>query len=197
MSEFITAFLFTEKAKNILGDVQGNVYIESAAIIIVFTYLFYSAFRLIAKKEKYVGSLIIFIIFLLIIFSNAAKESFARRQLLQNEYAILLDVYQNQKYEVAEGTVRVLHLEPDGGHAAGDIIKIGDVEFEFSCYHHTFGYSKTIVFGGILTEGIFARVYYYQTSDFSSRGKIILRIDLLEKPSIPIKKIDPILPCAG
>ena len=116
---------------------------------------------------------------------------------LGTQYAELSNAYNNREYMMAEGVVDVLHLEPEGGHDAGDIIQINGVEFEFSCFHDTLGYNKTIVFGGVLTEGTFARVFYYQTEDPSSRGKLILQIDLLEDVTVPSKKIDPLLPCAG
>jgi hypothetical protein len=113
------------------------------------------------------------------------------------EYSKLTTIYNNREYKVVEGFVHVLHLEPEGGHDSGDIIQINKVEFEISCYADILGYNKTIVRGGVLTEGTFAKVYYYQTDDPSSRGRIILRIDMLEQPTAPFKKINPIYPCAA
>jgi hypothetical protein len=193
----LTAFIFTDKAEKILSNTQSNMFVESILVIGVFAFLFYKTFLMIRKKEKNKGFAIAAIIFFIIFFASSAKDEFQQRQYLENEYSKLLAVYQNQEYKITEGAVSVLHSEPEGGHAAGDIIRVGNVEFELSCFHNTFGYNKTIIYGGILTEGAFAKIYYYQTDDLSSLSRIILRIDLLEEPSVPFKKIDPLLPCAG
>jgi hypothetical protein len=78
-------------------------------------------------------------------------------------------VFDKKEYQVVEGLVKVLHVFPPQGHDQGDIIVIGGVEFEITP-HHKYHYNKPIVNGGILTEGMYARVYYYE-------GKI-LAIDL-------------------
>jgi hypothetical protein len=85
-------------------------------------------------------------------------------------YNLLVNVYESQHYEVAEGTVHVLSVQPEGGHAPGDNIRIGDVKFEVDYYSGDFGYGTSIAHHGILTEGTYAKVYYYD-------GRI-LRIDL-------------------
>jgi hypothetical protein len=78
-------------------------------------------------------------------------------------------VFDKREYQVVEGLVKVLHIFPPQGHDKGDIIVIDGAEFEITP-HHKYHYNKPIVDGGILTEGRYARVYYYD-------GKI-LAIDL-------------------
>lgn len=78
-------------------------------------------------------------------------------------------VFEKKEYQVVEGVVKVSHTYPPQGHDTGDIVVIGGVEFEITPYHK-YHYHKPIVDGGVLTDGRYARVYYYE-------GKI-LAIDL-------------------
>jgi hypothetical protein len=73
----------------------------------------------------------------------------------------LLDVYQNGKSQIAEGFVHVTNEQPAGGHSAGDKITVGDQTFEVNYFLVTPGYKQTISHGGILREGVFARLHYY------------------------------------
>jgi len=57
----------------------------------------------------------------------------------------------------------VQHMEPAEGHTAGDIIQVDSVVIEFRCASMTLGYNEIIAFGGVLTEGTMARIYYYQS----------------------------------
>jgi hypothetical protein len=69
-------------------------------------------------------------------------------------------LYATQQYQVVEGPVHVLRLQPKGGHARGDLIEIGNKQFEIDYYLDTVGYRQTIANGGVLTEGTYARVYF-------------------------------------
>ena len=194
----MTVFIFTDKAQKTLGAAQGNVFFGIVVIVAIIAFLVYTAFVIIGKKKNRLGTTVIGSILFLFIFSSMFADDIQRREYENNVYDKLINVYQNREYKIVEGPVKVLHIEPEEGHNAGDIVQIGRVEFEFSCYHDTFAYNKTIVFGGVLTEGTFARVFYYQTEDSSSRGRMILRIDLLEPATTNHpKEIDPRLPCAG
>ncbi len=81
-----------------------------------------------------------------------------------------LHVYWSRTYNVSEGVVTVLHQQPREGHAQGDVVRIGDHQFEINYFRYTPGYDRTIARGGILREGVYARVCHY-------RGTI-LRIDI-------------------
>lgn len=82
----------------------------------------------------------------------------------------LVSVYKSGKCLVTEGVVHVLHRQPSEGHARGDIIRISGQELEINAFVHTQAYSQTISHGGVLNEGIYAKVYHHN-------GKI-LRIDI-------------------
>ena len=77
-----------------------------------------------------------------------------------------LSAYHNGLCEVVEGEVVVLHQkESIEAHDIGDVIKIDDKEFIID-YTSTFeknacGYKQTIVRGGVLRQGVYVRVHYY------------------------------------
>jgi hypothetical protein len=73
----------------------------------------------------------------------------------------LLDVHKNGEDQVAEGNVHVLREQPVNGHASGDKITVGDQTFEVNYFLITPGYNQTIAHGGVLREGVFARLHYY------------------------------------
>ncbi|CAG0973664.1 hypothetical protein ANAEL_01321 [Anaerolineales bacterium] len=192
----MTVFDFSDKAQKLLADSYGNIYSYSLAAILCVLLVAFIAIILLRKENhtdrKYILGAVVF----LAIFGSHFLKGYLHNDYIEG-YTELKTIYDNRQYEIVEGVVHVIHLEPEGGHDSGDIIEINKVEFELSCYHDTLGYNKTIVYGGVLTEGTFARVFYYQSADPSARGRIILRIDLLEEPTVPFKKIDPLLPCAG
>ncbi len=82
----------------------------------------------------------------------------------------LLSAYEQAEYKVAEGIVDVLHMQPRGGHDRGDIVRIGSDEFEINSFRFTPGYNLTIAYGGVLRDGVYARVYHLKG--------IIMRIDI-------------------
>ena len=82
----------------------------------------------------------------------------------------LILAYGDGKYQITEGVVHVVHEQPKTGHTKGDIIKIDDKTFEINFYGGTSAYSQTIAHGGVLREGVYARLYHY-------KGKII-RVDI-------------------
>ena len=193
----MTVFVFTDKTQKIFGGVHGDLLIEFVLILICIIYLSYIVFFSFRKKKT--NNLTnVFAVFFLLLMGNKFIDDFHSRNHFIDEYNSFVEIYQNKEYQITEGVVKVLHEQPESGHDRGDVIKIGQVLFELSCFSNTFAYNKTVVFGGILTEGTFARVFYYQTEDNTPSGRIILRIDLLdEEINKPIKQIDPLLPCAG
>lgn len=100
----------------------------------------------------------------------------------KNKYTRLQNVYDSQQYKITEGIVHVLHTQPAGGHDIGDIIRVGDVEFEINAFAIAFGYTRTLAHGGALTEGTYVRIYY-DYDDSAEYDKItILRVDV-KKPA--------------
>jgi hypothetical protein len=84
----------------------------------------------------------------------------------------LLSAFQQKRYDIIEGKVAVLHEQPETGHDKGDIVKVGNIKFTINYFTPTNAYKQTIAHGGVLKDGVYARVYYYE-------GKI-LRIDIKE-----------------
>ena len=72
-----------------------------------------------------------------------------------------LDIYHNGRSQIAEGIVHVSHEQPATGHAAGDKITVEDQTFEVNYFLVTPGYKQTISHGGVLREGVFARLHHY------------------------------------
>jgi hypothetical protein len=86
----------------------------------------------------------------------------------RREYYI--EIYNNNKYEIVEGTVHVISHQPLKKHYPIERIKIGNKIFEIDFFSNDF-YDKTISHGGYLDEGVEAKIWYY--------GDVILRIDIL------------------
>lgn len=188
----MTVFIFTDKVQKLLGVAKGNLYYDVFLILISLAVVSYAFYKKPHHKTRYivVGSLF------LLLCVNWFIGEVRYYKYLENEYSKLTTIYREQEYKVVEGFIEVLHEQPEGGHDAGDIFRIDEIEFELSCFSDTFGYNRTIVYGGALTEGVFARVYYYQEEGQTSRDAVIMQIDMLEKIANPVK-LDPLLPCAG
>jgi hypothetical protein len=82
----------------------------------------------------------------------------------------LLKAYHNGKSQVVEGVVHVSHLQPASGHSSGDKITVGGLTFEVNYFHVTPGYKQTISHGGVLREGVFARLHYL--------NRVILKVEI-------------------
>lgn len=82
----------------------------------------------------------------------------------------LYEIYQNHQYDIVEGTVKVSFEQPANGHTQGDIIIINDKVFEINYFLVTPCYHTTIAYGGVLKDGVRARVYHYNDN--------ILRVDI-------------------
>jgi hypothetical protein len=76
----------------------------------------------------------------------------------------------NDKCEVVEGIVQVLHEQPYGGHDAGDHILIGGKDFTCNYYSEMLGYHQTVSHGGLLKDGTVARLHYL--------GNVILKVEI-------------------
>ena len=73
----------------------------------------------------------------------------------------LLDAYRDKRYEVVEGQVHVLHRQPKTGHTKGDIVEVNGKQFEVNYFYATPAYNKTLARGGVLGDGVYARIYYF------------------------------------
>ena len=140
----MTVFVFTDKAQKIFGRVHSELLIESVLILMCIIYLSYITFR----KKKTNNLINVFAVFFLLLMGNSFIDDIRDRNHYINEYNSFVEIYQNKEYQIVEGVVKVLHEQPESGHDRGDVIKIGQVLFELSCFSNTFAYNKTIVFGG-------------------------------------------------
>ena len=79
--------------------------------------------------------------------------------------------FESGNYSVAEGTVEVLREQPKEGHAAGDLIIIGNREFEISFSRDAFTYRIPISHDGYLKSGVRVKIYHINND--------ILKINIL------------------
>ena len=79
-------------------------------------------------------------------------------------------LYDAEHYETIEGVVKVLREQPREGDHLGELIEIGGVQFVINFYRETHGYSQTIANGGVLKEGVRARLRY--------RDQLILKVEV-------------------
>lgn len=93
---------------------------------------------------------------------------------MRREAEELYRAYVNKQYVIAEGPVRVIHQQPMHGHDGNEIIEVNGINLTINHFSRTNAYKQTIAWGGVLREGVYARIYYY-------RGKI-LRVDV-RKPA--------------
>ena len=82
----------------------------------------------------------------------------------------LVRAYRNGQYQVVEGQVQVLHKQPSTGHAKGDVIAVNGEQFEVNYFYFTPAYRNTLAHRGVLAQGVYARIYYYNGE--------ILRVDI-------------------
>jgi hypothetical protein len=183
MNDFTTVFLFSESFRSYNGKLPlfAILIILGVLVIILGAVLFNPLKDLLFKssRETYptttenilkygLVTILVFMIFLIFIFieffvlAPAAKQ----RACASTEIS-----YANQQYKIAEGAVQVLHIQPSSGHDRGDVVQIGETQFEVDAYTSSCGYTTTISHGGVLTQGTYARVFY--DNNFT-----ILRIDV-------------------
>ncbi|GEA11130.1 hypothetical protein KUL49_15050 [Alteromonas sp. KUL49] len=79
-----------------------------------------------------------------------------------NQFSVYLNLTTND-YDVSTGIVEVLRIQPQSGHAPGDLIRVGNKEFEIDYFVITPCYRKTISNGGALTAG--KHVVLYSNAD--------------------------------
>lgn len=159
MGDFTTIFLFTNNAIKVFGLILGT------SILVIVGFFQTIKYRAQPKVPSIFFTLLRAIALGLIGLGMAFGLLYSCQQ-----YLNFSTIYNNKQYNLAEGTVSVLHTQPATGHDAGDIVRIDGVEFEINYFHLTLGYNKTIAHGGLLQEGVYARVYYHNGA--------ILRVDL-------------------
>lgn len=168
MNNFTTVYLFTNTANGIFAEnlffQRVGFFAVAIGILILFT--------LFPKRKDSRTQISIILVgiyvslgacfFVLSMLSNSADKQ---------RYQQLLQMYNNQQYQIAEGTVHL--IKPSYGREHGDFINVGGTDFEIGSYSYpygSYGYMNTIANGGILKEEVYAKIYYIDD--------VIIRIDI-------------------
>lgn len=178
MDNFNTAYLFT-KANSLTPDMQIPMIVGAVLFFIGIGIIFIPK-QIIFKHStsQFVPTEIALALFGMVLFI----VSLSVYRSVHHKYDKLVNIYNNQQYEVVEGKVQVKSIQPEAGHTPGDIIKIGNIEFEI--YNHTggIGYHTSITHGGLLTEGKYVKVFYIAPTIKYTKvyhfPKTILRVDI-------------------
>jgi len=178
MDEFNTIFIFTDKARAVWPGFE-MVVIGLLAILATSIWALHSLWLVVLKNNLKRINQVVLALILICSEIGLTKQGYEETQYYQNEFSHLQKLYDSQNYEVVEGTVHVVKAAPLGKQ---DIVQIDDIEFSISCYDILlFTYSKARDCGGVLTEGVYARVLYYKDeSVFSTPIQYpnILRVDI-------------------
>ena len=168
MNNFVTIFEISKTDTSTLDDWSTLLVFGILVLGISATGLIV----LLVRSRKYgwrgrpLFKLLLFMAVGLFLIVDSVQSLKAAEERLEN----LVSTYRENKCDIIEGVVHVLHEQPHTGHTKGDIVRIGNVEFEVNAWRNTPAYSLTIAFGGVLKDGVFARVYH-------DEGKI-LRVDI-------------------
>ena len=81
-----------------------------------------------------------------------------------------ISLYNNKQFEIVEGIVEVQYCGKKEGHDGGDVIVIANTRFQLSHFTATPAYHESIVYSGVLKEGVNVKVFHNDGD--------ILRIDL-------------------
>ena len=162
MSDFTTVFEITRNSNGIFSDEAFRLLIGVAA--------FFGSLRLLVRNVRgrgaakdYIGPVFVLIWSVIWISMHLLPNVFGHVNKL-------VSAYKDKRYEIVEGPVQVLWQQPYHGHSQGDRIRVNGKEFVVSYFYATPAYTKTIAHGGVLTQGTYARLYYYDGE--------ILRVDI-------------------
>ena len=162
MPEFVTVFEITRNSNGVFGDEVFRLLIGVAALIGSLLFLVRN-WRRESSVKDYIGPVFVLIWSLFWLYLHLLPDVFGH-------ITVLLDAYRNKRYQVVEGPVRVLHLQPSSGHTKGDIVEVEGKQFEVNYFYATPAYNKTLAHGGVLGDGVDARIYYFNGE--------ILRVDI-------------------
>lgn len=175
----IDVFIFTQSRDAILYRHAFHLFLSSIVLCIGL----YRAWR-VKRKIDYGSERITSAFAICLALLSGTTSGFSWYSQSKN-YSELNKIYNDGTYSVVEGSVLVLHEQPYGGHARGDVIVVDNIEFEFSYFSESFGYHQTISRGGILKQDAVVRLAYSERPAVIGTDKIenlILRVQLLESP---------------
>lgn len=162
MNDFSTIFVITEETY-----IQEPYYWGLLALVGGILFLVFQLRRKMTSVKGYFAS--IFLMVWGIIWFVASLDwqvSYNRR------LDTYVSLYNEINYEIVEGIVNVQYRGQKEGHDGGDVIVIDKKEFQLSHFTATPAYHESIVYGGVLRNGVYVRIYH-------NNGDI-LRIDKME-----------------
>lgn len=168
MNEFHTVFQIAPGT----GDIEAEITIRLIIGFIVLAYAVSAIVLFVHRRDsaqwRPKPSKVIFLLIWSVIWLGFTIPWFFGAK---HERQKLFATYQDGRYEVVEGPVRVIRTQPKSGHAPGDLVLISNKFFEINYFVSTHAYHQSIAHGGYLHNGVVARVFYVDTN--------ILRIDIL------------------
>jgi hypothetical protein len=160
MDGFHTVFIFTDKA-GLIWEGSGEMAVGIISFAVTSAWALYAFYALVFNRNlKRITNLMLAMI-LMFSATGFIWSGYKEMRRFGNEYSHIQELYNSQSYKIVEGMVHVIRVESQSGHDAGDVIRVGDVGFAISCYNIQFTYSQAIHCGGVLSDGVFARIYYY------------------------------------
>ncbi len=168
MGEFRKVF----EISPVVSEIQSKMLFQLIISIVILAFGIIWMIRIFLKKQSWTykstfGPL--FCVFCGAIWLSLTISSLSGSK---NEQEPLRESYERGDYEVVEGIVKVHRVQPKSGNVPGDLVSVGGKQFEINYYLKTQAYHQTIEHGGVLQNGIYARVYY--------KGNDILRVDTME-----------------
>ena len=162
MPEFTTVFEITRNSNGIFGEEVFRLLIGVAALIGSLSLLVRNV-RGSKGVKDYVGPVFVLIWSVIWISMHLLPNVFGH-------VSKLMSAYRDKRYEIVEGPVQVLWQQPYTGHSKGDVIRVNGKEFVVNYFYATPAYHNTIAHKGVLTQGAYARLYYFEGE--------ILRVDI-------------------
>lgn len=183
MDRFVEVFIFTQNKKAIFDEISLMLLIGCFAFVLgVFSLWLSWKERGNSQLDSSKHAIRIFGAIFALLWATLWNGSEGIRWVNQtNAYSELLNVYNAQSYSIVEGKVHVIHEQQRSGHATSEIIVVGNKQFELNYFSKVFEYHQTISHGGVLKEGSYVRLLYYEKIAFGTKHNLILRIDLLKE----------------
>ncbi len=128
-------------------NVNGSV---TLTIIVSILLIFFSAFLYLFNHKGYLLTVMGLFIWLAVFVSYFS------------EYLEFAEVLKKGGYSISCGIVSVIQREPpSSGLPPDDIIEVGETKFVIHGKGRTSAYNKTIAVGGVLDDGVIARLAHY------------------------------------
>src|SRR5207302_8679476 len=153
MSEFDTVFEITRNSNGVFVGTVFRLLIGVVALIGALRVLVRNRRRERSRRD-YIGPIFVLVWSLFWIYLHNFPHMFGHIDRLMN-------AYQEKKYQIVEGPVQVLHQQAYTGHGKGDVISVGEQQFEVNYFYVTPAYHNTIAHKGVLSPRNYVRIYYY------------------------------------